>query len=360
MHIEPSSIAQKALLALPTALSERDIVTKLARRLADEIMRYGQGTLPFPNEQDGGDAVVKVICEDLEATLLLAEYLADEDEEAEELSPEELAQRVLDKAEQVQKDLDGGLSVQEAIRRELADTDCGACDHPTCDLYSIALADGSDGDNTKCEPGGPKVTAQVELVMTLGKGSDLKTDEILAIEALAKDDSTREGGLRVLEIGSGRGFAGVVFAQIYPDVQFEILEGDLKRVWFLKRLTNLLGVRNCKVRMGRPDTHLEELEGRYDMVLIKRDDMSEAIGVGLSFAQPGGLLVNWQNADWSMEAADYQRHGYGMRVPLMHPMEFQSAPVKGSVLLAARRPKAPDEEPVVHSEPAAAGDSVAV
>ena len=57
-----------------------------------------------------------MLCEDLEATFLLTHLLAQEEEEVEEFTPEQLVQRVLDKAELVKKQLAGGDTLQELIR----------------------------------------------------------------------------------------------------------------------------------------------------------------------------------------------------------------------------------------------------
>ena len=340
MSEDPRSLAQRAISALPKALGERAIVRELAERLADEMLRYGVGTVPGLRHQDDAALVLEQICEDIEAAQLLSEYLSPKQQASEEISPEERLKRVLDKAEQVQGELKGGLSVQAAIRRELADTDCGACDHPTCDLYSIALANGSDKDNTKCEPGGPKVTAQVELVMTIAKGSKVEPDKILAIEALAAEAGKREGGPRVLCIGSQHGFMGAALAQIYSQVEFTLIESDLRRVWFLKRLVNLLGVRNCTIRAGAAEDHVQRLADRYDLVLVPSLAPDSAFALGLPFAAPGGRVLNLQDETWSELAAEYQRHGLGRRLPLHRPLEFQSAPIAGHVFLVVMRPVA--------------------
>lgn len=352
MSLEPDRVARLAIDSLPETLRESGVVRSIAYRIADEVIRYGHGVLDFGPSGKTEEGVVEMICEDIEATFLLSEYLGAEEEEAEELTPEERMKQILDKASKVRGELDSGLSLQEAIRRELADTDCGACDHPTCDLYSIALAKGTDDDNTKCEPGGPKVTAQVELVMEVGQGDDVDAEKILSIEAQAKDDDKREGGLRVLELATGRGSAGVVFAQMYPDTDFEILEPDLRRVWFLKRMVNLLGIRNCKLRVGRPEQMLDTLGANYDLVFVKHRSTADAVREAYPFTRPGGLIVNWQGEEWSDVAADYQRHGPGARLPLYHPRHFHSAPVENHVLLMVRRPEEASEEPEVSGEEA--------
>lgn len=357
--IEPKVVAQRALDALPDSFRNRPFVTEIARRVADEVLRYGHGTLPLDLQEEDGASVVRLICEDLEGAFLLSDQLSSEEEDTEEITPEQRMEQLLDKAQQVEGALASGESLQQLIRQELADTDCGACDHPTCDLYSIALANGKDPDNDKCEPGGPKVTAQVELVMRVANKKEVDPESLLAIEAKAKDEPRREGGLRVLEIGTGRGFPAVVFSLLFPDVSFEIVEPDLRRSWFLKRLMNMLGVRNVRVRVGPVEGFWDELSASYDMVLVKHTPTAQAVEQGVTFARPGGVVVNWQDADWSPVAASYQIDGPGRAMPLAAPLFFTAAPVEGSVLLTARRPGEP-EAPEAPETPAETDDSVAV
>jgi hypothetical protein len=75
------------------------------------------------------------------------------------------------------------------------------------------------------------------------------------------------------------------------------------------------------------------------MVFVKHRATEDAVRDGVPFARPGGMIVNWQDENWSDAAANYQRHGIGHRLPLHRPMEFQSASIAGSVLLLVKRPE---------------------
>jgi hypothetical protein len=345
MVSDPHLLAQRIVEALPAPLRDRDVVRDIALRMTSELLHYGVGILSFPRRGLSDEGLVQMLCEDLEASLLLSDRLApQEDEEEVELTPEQRMARVLDKAEAVQSELAAGDTLQKLIRKELADTDCGACDHPTCDAYSIALANGKDADNTKCEPGGPRVTAQVELVMTVGRGDAVDPEKILAIEALARDSGQREGGLRILEIGTGTGFPAMVFSQLFPDVRFDVLEADLHRTWFLKRLTNVLMVRNCRTLVGRPEMFVDRLAEQYDLVFVKHAPTADAVLASVPFVRPGGVIVNWQDRHWSEVGAAYQHSGPGRVMPLQAPLYFKSEPIAQSVLLLIRRPEKPADE----------------
>lgn len=342
MRPDSAEIARRAVAALPVSLRTRAGLPELAQRLAFEIMDFGHGIVPGRlAEQE--TTVVQTLCEDLEAALLLEDLLATQQPEPEQLTPEQRAQQILEKAELVVSKLKGGASLQQLIRTELADTDCGACDHPTCDEYSVALAKGTDKDNTKCEPGGPKVTAQVELVMEVAQGQSVEPTKIIAIADQAAAAPQRDGSLKVLELGTGHGFPGITLARIYGDVDFTVIEQDVKRAWLLTRLVNVLGLRNCRVIVGSWRDHLDTMAGKYDLVLLKHLPPVEAVSRGVGFARPGGMVVDWQPRTWSQGAAQYQSYGPGFKLPLQAPRYFQSAPIARHVLLMVRRPE--DEAP---------------
>ncbi len=62
-------------------------------------------------------------------------------------------------------------SIFDAFRVQMADTDCGLCEYPDCDGYSLALAKGELTDITRCDPGGEESEAGIAQVFTLWKGA---------------------------------------------------------------------------------------------------------------------------------------------------------------------------------------------
>jgi hypothetical protein len=356
MRPDPALIAQQAFDSLPQSLRCREGLAPLTQQVAREVMNFAEGIVRS-RDHDQPDAVLKMLCEDLEAAVLLSDLLATQQEEEEPLTPEQRAEQILKKAEEVVTKLKTGASLQQLIRVELADTDCGACDHPTCDEYAVALAKGTDKDNTKCEPGGPKVTAQVELVMEVSAGQTIDPGKIISIADQAAEVIGHEGGLKVLEIGTGRGFPALLLSRIYPDVDFTLIEQDVKRGWFCKRLVNVLGARNCHVLTGKWSDFVDELAAKYDVVLMKHLNLIDAVTRGVAFARPGGTIVDWQERNWSSAAAQYQAEGPGYRLPLMAPRYFESEPVARQVLLLVRRPE--EEKPKAASVSAPGPDAPA-
>jgi formate hydrogenlyase subunit 6/NADH:ubiquinone oxidoreductase subunit I len=57
------------------------------------------------------------------------------------------------------------------VREALAKTDCGKCGWPTCRAYADAIAAGRERALARCEPGGPKSTRDVTLLVQLRAGA---------------------------------------------------------------------------------------------------------------------------------------------------------------------------------------------
>lgn len=162
---------------------------------------------------------------------------------------------------------------------------------------------------------------------------------------------------RVLEVATGEGFPGFVLSRMCPHAQVEVIEPDLRRAWLLRRLINLVSVRNLRVRVE----NLESLTARgpepYDLVLIKHVPIATSVGQGGPLLRPGGCLALWQT-DEPHEAA-LQDAGRELELSAPQPHAFASPSLRGRVLMLAHRPAPPEPAPV-ESEPKTDEDPVSV
>jgi len=71
---------------------------------------------------------------------------------------------------------------------------------------------------------------------------------------------------KVLDIGSGAGFPGVVWKIVNKDLDVTLLEANSKRCSFLEELISLLNLKNIKVLNGRAEELAAEYEEEYDYV----------------------------------------------------------------------------------------------
>ncbi len=72
------------------------------------------------------------------------------------------------------------------LEEAMAGTDCGACQYPTCEEYSVAIAKGECTETFRCEPGGADSAIEAEQIVLIHRGHwDTKKAEAQAKKAAA-------------------------------------------------------------------------------------------------------------------------------------------------------------------------------
>lgn len=71
---------------------------------------------------------------------------------------------------------------------------------------------------------------------------------------------------KIIDVGTGAGFPGMVLAIYYPDVEFTLLDGLNKRLIFLQEVVDKLGLTNVIIVHGRAEevVRIENLFNYYD------------------------------------------------------------------------------------------------
>ncbi len=106
-------------------------------------------------------------------------------------------------------------------------------------------------------------------------------------------------GRQVLDMGSGQGLPGIPLAIGEPEGQFVLVESDLKKSQFLKRLVTKLGLENVKIIRSRVEelARSNEYRGQFDMVTSRAvASLPTILEWGLPFLKIGGTLVAWKGA----------------------------------------------------------------
>ena len=71
---------------------------------------------------------------------------------------------------------------------------------------------------------------------------------------------------KIIDVGTGAGFPGMVLAIYYPDSEFTLLDGLNKRLIFLQEVVDKLGLKNVKIIHGRAEeiVRIDGLFNYYD------------------------------------------------------------------------------------------------
>jgi len=72
-------------------------------------------------------------------------------------------------------------------------------------------------------------------------------------------------GKKLLDIGSGAGFPGMVFAILYPDMQVVLADATQKKFKFLEEVRSRLGLQNVTFHVGRVEEMRKQRES-FDIV----------------------------------------------------------------------------------------------
>lgn len=77
-----------------------------------------------------------------------------------------------------------------------------------------------------------------------------------------------EGPEELLDVGSGAGIPGIVYALYWPECEVYLLESNKKRLEFLHEAIETLELDNCQILEGRAESHAHELfwRERFDLV----------------------------------------------------------------------------------------------
>lgn len=71
-------------------------------------------------------------------------------------------------------------------------------------------------------------------------------DAVMGGKLILNDASAKE----IYDLGSGNGFPGIVMACLAPERSFVLVDKDMKKVEFLKYISNQLGLKNVTVKEG--------------------------------------------------------------------------------------------------------------
>lgn len=101
------------------------------------------------------------------------------------------------------------------------------------------------------------------------KPKDIWTKHFL--DSLTVLETIPKNAKKIIDIGTGAGFPGVVVALARPDLEVTLLEATGKKVIFLEEVIAILGIKNAKAANGRAEILNKERHYRekYDVALAR-------------------------------------------------------------------------------------------
>ncbi len=107
-------------------------------------------------------------------------------------------------------------------------------------------------------------------------------------------DNSADAALRLLDIGSGNGIPGMVFAILRPTWQIVLLDSNTKKALFLDTFIKSNGIKNAAVLCDRAEilARKPDLRATFDLVTARAlSKLPVALELSSPFLKLGGLLI---------------------------------------------------------------------
>jgi 16S rRNA (guanine527-N7)-methyltransferase len=144
------------------------------------------------------------------------------------------------------------------------------------------------------------VAASPHNLVSRGARSELTTRHVP--EAVAVARLLPRGAGKLLDVGSGGGFPGMVIAIVRPELDVHLLDATAKKTAFLRAAADELGVA-VTVHTGRAEELARsDLGGSFDLVTARAvAPLSRLLPWTIPFLRPGGVLCAVKGERWHEE-----------------------------------------------------------
>ena len=116
---------------------------------------------------------------------------------------------------------------------------------------------------------------------------------------------------RVLDLGSGAGFPGLILAILGPSLDITLVEARRKRASFLKAVIRKTTLTNVRVYEGRAEKLVETVsfQGTFNVVVTRATwDLSEFLRLAAPCLREGGLALAMKGPQGEKELTDSDTH----------------------------------------------------
>jgi 16S rRNA (guanine527-N7)-methyltransferase len=158
-----------------------------------------------------------------------------------------------------------------------------------------------DGQRTALERFAALVADSPHNLVSRRARDELETRHVPECVALAGLLPT--GARRLLDVGSGGGFPGLVIAIVRPDLDVHLLDSTAKKTDFLREAADVLELSNVTVHTGRAEElGRGELRGSFDVVTARAvAALSRLLAWTVPFLGPEGVLYAVKGERWQEE-----------------------------------------------------------
>ena len=110
------------------------------------------------------------------------------------------------------------------------------------------------------------------------------------------------GEVKVLDIGSGAGFPGLVLKIFFPNIKLFLLDSNNKKTTFLEQVSKRLGFSDVTVINKRAEEYINEARESFDIVTSRAVAKVRILcEIGLPFLKNNGLFIMLKGSNTTIE-----------------------------------------------------------
>lgn len=156
--------------------------------------------------------------------------------------------------------------------------------------------------------------------------------------------------IKVVDVGSGAGLPGIVFAIARPSWEVTLMESIQKRCSFLEHVTQVSGLTNVKVIRARAEDAGHEISCReaFDVAVARAvAEMRILVEICLPLVRVGGLLVAAKGATPQEEVESAKRAAglIGATILPIHKVDSEGPYGQRTAILCLKEQKTPRKYP---------------
>ncbi len=132
--------------------------------------------------------------------------------------------------------------------------------------------------------------------------------------------------LKVIDVGTGAGFPGLVLKIAFPNLQVTLLDSLNKRIHFLDAVIESLGLESVETVHGRAEdcARLDNLREKFDLCVSRAvANLSTLSEYCLPFVKPGGQFISYKSEKIAEESDDAGRAIFLLGGKVLKQVEFK-------------------------------------
>lgn len=146
---------------------------------------------------------------------------------------------------------------------------------------------------------------------------------------------------RMLDVGSGAGFPGMVIKIYYPGLKTHLMEPNLKKTSFLKQIIRLLNLRDISVINGRIEMDSDGIhpDGYHIITCRALAGLYRVIAWCSPFLSRDGLIVGFlgERAEDELKKARKAMEDYSLTLEKLAPYSLPGRSTKRSMVILKKR-----------------------